>query len=136
MSESPSEIVIGHGIDAIEPDRIARSIENHGERFIERVFTAAERAYCEDTKRSAERFAARFAAKEAAVKALGFGMRRGMSWTDLEVVRDSYGKPSLALHGPAAEALAAIGGTRTLLSLTHTASVAMASVIVIGTAKL
>ena len=121
--------IIGTGVDLAEVDRIARSLETYGARFRERIFTAAEVAYCERFRNRAERYAARFAAKEAGMKALGTGWRRGIRWVDLEVVRLPGGRPTLVFSGEAAQIAERMGVRHVALSLTHTASLAMAQVI-------
>lgn len=121
--------MLHHGIDAIEVARIARSLEQHGEKFVARVFTPGEQAYSEPRSRRVEHYAARFAAKEAVLKAIGTGWRDGIAWTDVEVVHDPAGKPGVALHGEAARVAAELGITRWSLSLTHTAELAFASAI-------
>lgn len=122
--------MIAHGIDITEVARIAEMIAHHGDRFWSRVFTEAERAYCEaNQRRVAEHAAARFAAKEAALKCLGTGWRDGLAWTDIEVRRDELGKPSLHLSGQAARLTATLGITRWHVSLSHTSTQAVASVI-------
>ncbi len=108
-------------------------LADHPERFRDRVFTPDEIAYCEASrKRAAEHFAARFAAKEAVLKALGTGWRDGIAWTDIEIRRDPAGIPSIRLSGEAA-AIAAEHGIRAwLVSLTHTTTLAQASVLALG----
>jgi holo-[acyl-carrier protein] synthase len=125
-------MVIGIGTDVIEIGRVEGSIERYGERFLERIFTAQEIAYCRQKKSSAESFAARFAAKEAGAKALGTGISRGISWKEIEVRREPGERPTLHWSGKAAERAEALGVTRTALSLTHSRSVAMAVVVVEG----
>jgi holo-[acyl-carrier protein] synthase len=123
-------MVIGTGIDVVEIERVARSIERYGSRFLERVYTAAEIAYCQRKRRNAaESFAARFAAKEAGAKALGTGIGFGVTWRELEVGREPAGRPLLLLHGRAAEIAAALGVRRSSLSITHTRTQSMALVI-------
>jgi len=122
-------MIVGTGIDIAEVPRIRAAIEHHGERFLQRVFTAAEIGYCESKANRVERYAARFAAKEAGMKALGTGWSHGVRWRDLEVGRQPGGRPALLLHGKAAEFAAKLGATRIALSLTHTAELAMAQVI-------
>jgi holo-[acyl-carrier protein] synthase len=103
---------------------------DHGDRFREKVFTEIERAYAEaGGRRSGERYAARFAAKEAAFKALGTGWRSGIAWSDAEVVHGADGAPLLRVHGEFARVARERGVTRWLLSMTHTDSMAMASVL-------
>jgi len=116
------------GVDIIEVERIRRAAERHGERFYQRFYTPAERAYC------GERFAAlaaRFAAKEAAAKALGTGIG-DMRWVDIEVVNDDRGRPELVLHAVAADLAAALGLTEWSVSLSHTHEHAIAFVVAIG----
>jgi holo-[acyl-carrier protein] synthase len=122
-------LIIGLGVDIAEVDRIRSAIERHGNPFLRRVFTPAEIAYCEGFRNKFERYAGRFAAKEAAMKALGTGWRRGVRWVDFEVVRESSGRPTIALAGEAAKIAATLGVTRISLSITHTAAEALAQVI-------
>jgi len=123
-------MVLGVGTDLIETKRIKESIDRYGERFLERVFTAGEIAYCmRKKKNAAESFAARFAAKEAGAKALGTGISRGITWTELEVRREASGRPTLHLSGRAAELAKAMGVRRIQLSLTHSRELAMAVVV-------
>jgi len=122
-------MIVGTGIDMAEVPRIRAAIEHHGERFLRRVFTEGEIRYCESKANRVERYAARFAAKEAGMKALGTGWNHGVRWRDLEVARKPGGRPTLVLHGKAAELAAKLGATRIALSLTHTAELAMAQVI-------
>src|SRR5580698_8551154 len=97
-------MVLGVGTDLMETKRVEDSIERFGDRFLNRVFTAGEIAYClRKKKNAAESFAARFAAKEAGAKALGTGISRGVTWKELEVRREMSGKPTLHLSGRAAE---------------------------------
>jgi holo-[acyl-carrier protein] synthase len=126
-------MVIGIGTDLTEIGRVERSIERFGERFLERVFTLEERAYCRRKKSAAESFAARFAAKEAAAKALGTGISRGVSWQEFEVRRQPRERPTLHLMGRAAELAADLGVERISLSLTHSRELAMAVVVMEGT---
>ncbi|MGB6975603.1 MAG: holo-ACP synthase [Terracidiphilus sp.] len=123
-------MIVGSGIDLIEIARIHQSMERFGERFLDRVFTPAEQAYClRKQKTAAESLAARFAAKEAGAKALGTGISRGVHWLEIEVVREPGGRPTLRFTGRAARIASAMGVARTALSLTHTANLAMASVL-------
>src|SRR3954463_6438164 len=121
--------IIGLGIDATDIPRIADVIDKYGDRFLRRVFTDGEIAYCQRHRVPAINFAARFAAKEAGMKALGTGHTLGVLWRDLEVVRRG-GPPRLEFHGGAARRLAAIGGRSSLLSITHSDDLAMAQVII------
>jgi holo-[acyl-carrier protein] synthase len=122
-------MIVGTGIDLIEIERIQQSMDRFGTRFLNRIYSPAERAYCMSKKQSAESFAARFAAKEAGAKALGTGISRGVGWQEIEVVRAPGGRPGLRFHGRAAEFAARLGARHALLSLTHSRTQAMASVI-------
>jgi holo-[acyl-carrier-protein] synthase len=86
-------MIVGSGIDLVEIGRIERSVERYGQRFLNRVYTAAEQAYCLRKRRAAESLAARFAAKEAGAKALGTGISQGVNWLEIEVVREPGGRP-------------------------------------------
>jgi holo-[acyl-carrier protein] synthase len=120
--------IIGSGLDAIEIQRIASSITRYGERFLRRIFTDGEMAYCQRKRDAASSFAARFAAKEAAMKALGTGYSRGVHWVGIEVVRH-HGPPRLQFHAGAARRLAEMGAARSLLTLTHSRDLAIAHVL-------
>ncbi len=122
-------MLLGTGVDLVEVERIAHSIERFGDRFLSRIFTPGEIAYCSRKRNQAESFAARFAAKEAAAKALGTGMNFGVTWREIEVGRSATGRPRLELSGHALR-FAQQNGVRTIsLSLTHTAASAIAMVI-------
>ncbi len=95
-------MLIGTGVDLIEIERIAHSIERYGDRFLRRIYTDHEIAYCSRKRGSAESFAARFAAKEAGAKALGTGISRGVTWNEFQVARQPGGRPVLELRGRAA----------------------------------
>ena len=123
-------MLLGLGTDLIETRRVQQSIDRFGDRFLERIFSPWEIAYCQRKKNAAESFAARFAAKEAGAKALGTGISRGVTWKDFEVKRETSGRPSLHLSGRAAELAAAMGVKRIQLSLTHSRDLAMAVVVV------
>ena len=120
--------IIGVGLDATEIERIATMIERYGDRFVHRVFTEGETAYCRAKRDFASSFAARFAAKEAAMKALGTGHSRGVFWTGIEVVR-RYGPPNIRFHGGAAARFQSMGGTSSLVTLTHSRELAIAHVM-------
>jgi holo-[acyl-carrier protein] synthase len=122
-------MIIGSGIDLVEIRRIRQSMDRYGARFLDRIYTAAEQAYCNRKRNAAESFAARFAAKEAGAKSLGTGISFGVTWREIEVVRQPSGKPSLRFHGRAEQIAARLGVTRSALSITHTAELAMASVV-------
>lgn len=124
-------MIYGIGVDIIEVARIADAVTRHGKRFLARVFTTGELAGCGEGEPSrSQRLAARFAAKEAALKALGTGLR-GVTWLDVEVVKDEQGKPSLQLYGRLREIAAAAGVTTLHVSLSHCREYAMAQVVAV-----
>lgn len=123
--------IIGIGLDATDIDRIADTIEQYGERFLRRIFTEGEIAYCTRRRVPAIHFAGRFAAKEATMKALGTGHSHGVLWRDVEVIRRG-GPPQLQLHGGAGRRFAQIGGRSSLLTITHSDDLAMAQVVILG----
>ncbi len=107
-----------------------RAVIERTPRFVARVFTAAERAYCNGRGAlAAQHYAARFAAKEAALKALGTGWRGGLAWRDVEVVANDMGAPALAFHQQARELFQSCGADTAHLTLSHTAAHAIAQVI-------
>jgi holo-[acyl-carrier protein] synthase len=122
-------MIVGSGIDVVEIERIQRSVDRFGSRFLNRVYTPAEQAYCTRKRNAAESLAARFAAKEAGAKALGTGISRGVNWLEIEVTREPGGRPELRFHGRAAERAARMRVTHAALSLTHTRDLAVASVV-------
>jgi holo-[acyl-carrier protein] synthase len=125
-------MLIGTGVDLIEIERIAHSIERYGERFLRRIYTDHEIAYCSSKRSSAESFAARFAAKEAGAKALGTGISRGVTWIEFQIARQPGGRPVLELRGRAAMLAKELGVKTISLSLTHTGNLAMATVMMEG----
>ncbi|MEM6552241.1 MAG: holo-ACP synthase [Planctomycetota bacterium] len=125
--------IIGHGVDIVETERVARLLGQHEARFLGRVFTEAERAYCEkNRKRRLEHYAGRFAAKEAVFKVLGTGWSGGIGWTDAEVVKLASGQPTVVLHGRCAEVAGELGIESWWLSLSHISTHAVASAIGVG----
>jgi holo-[acyl-carrier protein] synthase len=122
--------IIGLGIDATDIPRIAATLERYGERFMNRIFTDGEIAYCRRRRVPAIHFAGRFAAKEAAMKALGTGHSQNVLWRDVEVVRRG-GPPQLQFHGGAARRFAAMGAQSSLLTITHSETLALAQVLIV-----
>jgi len=114
----------------VEIRRIQHSMDRYGSRFLNRVYTPNEQAYCLRKRNAAESFAGRFAAKEAGAKALGTGISFGVSWLEIEVVREPRGRPSLRFHGRAAQIAAQMGFARAALSISHTDELALASVLI------
>ena len=124
--------VVSHGIDMVECARLADSISRHGERFLQRVFTETELAYCRDRKRETEHLAGRFAAKEAVLKVLGTGWTSGISWRDIEIRNEPSGQPRVLLAGRCREIAEERGLGEILISISHIGTHAIASAI--GTA--
>ena len=122
-------MIVGTGVDLAEVPRIKAAIERFGEKFVRRIFTPAEIAYVERKANKFERYAARFAAKEAGMKAIGTGWRHGVTWQDFEVANLRSGKPTLLMHGVAERFAAKLGVKNVSLSITHTAELGMAHVI-------
>ena len=122
--------ILGHGIDIIETDRIRRSVQQHGRKFLDRVFTPAEQEYCaRNQKRYFEHLAGRFAAKEAVLKVLGTGWRGGIAWTDIEVIKDVSGQPKILLTGECLRIASDLGIARWHVSISHIETHATASAI-------
>jgi holo-[acyl-carrier protein] synthase len=122
-------MIVGTGIDIAEVPRIEASIARFRDRFLRRIFTEAEIAYCESKSNRVERYAARFAAKEAAMKAIGTGWNHGVTWRDVEICRQPGGRPTIVFHGKAAEFAIKLGAAHVALSLSHTEEYAIAQVI-------
>jgi len=125
-------MIVGLGVDITEVERVRGAIERQGERLLKRVYTEKERSYCEKFKNKYERYAGRFAVKEATMKALGTGWSRGVRWVDIEVVREMSGRPTLELHGEAKKIAGKLGVKHIAVTITHTASQALAQVIFEG----
>jgi holo-[acyl-carrier protein] synthase len=122
-------MIVGMGTDLIEVERIRQSVDRYGDKFLQRVYTERESAYAMSKRNFAERLAGRFAVKEAAMKAIGTGWRRGVTWKDFEVVNEPGGRPTLRLTGVAQKVAQTLGAKRISVSITHTAQMAMAVVI-------
>jgi holo-[acyl-carrier protein] synthase len=122
-------MIFGHGIDIVEIHRIKNAIEK-SDRFMAKVFTDREIAYCENKNKALySSFAVRFSAKEAFLKALGTGWGSGISLREVEVVCDEAGKPDIVLHGEALSIFSTLGLSKIFLSLSHSDTIATASVI-------
>jgi len=121
--------IIAHGIDLVDCPRIEQMIQRHGERFIKRVFTAAEQAYAAATKNEVEKLAGRFAAKEAILKLIGTGWRGKIAWTDIEVINNPAGQPQVTLSGEVEKIAEKLGIRHISISITHTANFAIASAV-------
>ncbi len=122
-------MIYGVGIDMVEISRIEKASNRWGERFLSRVFTESEIEYCSNMARPAGRFALRFAAKEAFSKALGLGIRKGMSFRHIEVTRTPNGQPQLYLHNRAKDLCKQFGISKSFLSLSDDGHYAVAVVV-------
>jgi len=123
--------IIGIGMDATEIDRIEAAVARFGDRFLHRLFTEGEIAYATRRRNPAPHLAGRFAAKEAAMKALGTGHSQGVLWRDIEVVR-AGGPPQLRFHGGAARRFERMNARGSLLTITHSETLAIAQVMLLG----
>jgi holo-[acyl-carrier protein] synthase len=109
-------VILGLGNDIVEIERIRGIMQRYPQRFLDRVFTLSEQAYCQERKDPAVHFAGRFAAKEALVKALGTGFSQGIGWKDFEILPDHRGKPSVHLSRQTQERL---GNLSLMISISH-----------------
>jgi holo-[acyl-carrier protein] synthase len=121
-------MIIGIGTDIVQVSRIERVLKKNP-RFEQKVFTPAESAYCNSRANPAQSFSARFAAKEALMKALGTGWDNGISWLEIEVLNNEFGKPAISLSGTCAEAALSMGIKRLHLSLSHEKEYAIAYLV-------
>lgn len=126
------ERILGLGTDLVEIARLEESVAKFGDRFLEKVFLPSEICYAQSQARPAVHLAARFAAKEAAAKAFGTGIGDSLPWLGLEIGRHAHGEPFLRFHASATDLARSRGVTRSLLSLSHTQTLASATVTLIG----
>jgi holo-[acyl-carrier protein] synthase len=126
------KMIIGTGIDIVNMERIERLMVRWGDLFLGRVFTEKEIVWCQRRSRPPECFALRFAAKEAFLKAIGWGLRNGIQWRDIEVGNDPVGKPSLSFYRKAKEVLGTLRIQKALLTLSHDRPYAVAHVLLEG----
>jgi holo-[acyl-carrier protein] synthase len=122
--------IIGLGFDATDIPRVREVFARYGDRFLRRLFTDGEIAYCIRQRDPVPSLAARFASKEATMKALGTGHSRGVLWKDIEVFR-RFGPPQLRLTGGALRRFEAMHARRSLLTITHAQTLAMAQVLLL-----
>lgn len=127
-------MIRGLGTDIVEVDRIARMMVDHGDHFLERVFTAGEIAHCRPRREAAQHFAGRWAAKEAVMKALGTGFTKDVGWTDIEIQVLTSGQPVIVLHGSTRDYADRVGIGEVLITISHTRSFATATAIGLGKA--
>ncbi len=124
--------IVAHGIDLVDCPRIEEMVKRHGERFVNRVFTANEQAYAEKNKNSIEKLAGRFAAKEAILKLIGTGWRGKIAWTDIEVINNPKGQPEITLRGEVEKLADKLRIKHISVSITHTANFAIASAVALA----
>jgi holo-[acyl-carrier protein] synthase len=122
-------MIIAHGIDLVDCPRIEEMLIRHGERFLDRVFTAKEQAYANSNKNRIEKLAGRFAVKEAVLKLLGTGWRGKIAWTDIEVINDEMGRPTVAISGEVKTIADKLGIGQISVSITHTSNFVIASAV-------
>ena len=123
-------MIFGIGVDVVENSRIRQSIDRIGAPFLDRVFTAAEREYCDAMKFSDRHYAARFAAKEAIAKAFGTGIGESLNWRDMEILRRDSGEPFVVMSGKGKEFAKSKRIHQIMISLTHTDHYAAANAVV------
>lgn len=123
--------IFGIGIDIVETSRIADSIERFGDRFLDRIYSPEERAYCDKMRFCERHYAARFAAKEAIAKAFGTGIGENLNWTDMEILRMGTGEPYVLLHADGKEFANENGITKVMISLSHADDYAAANAMAI-----
>ena len=126
MNRTQPAATLGSGVDIIEISRVRQVLERYGQRFLDRVYTPEEIAYCRGRPPN---LAARFAAKEATMKALGTGIR-GVGWKDIEVVHHDSGAPAIHLHGRGKSRAQVLGVEEISVSLSHSREYAVAFVVV------
>ena len=124
--------IVAHGIDLVDCPRIEKMVNQHGQRFLNRVFTAAEQAYAEKNKNEIEKLAGRFAAKEAILKLMGTGWRGKIAWTDIEIINNTVGQPEVTLAGEVRKIADKLGIEHISVSITHTANFAIASAVALA----
>jgi holo-[acyl-carrier protein] synthase len=123
--------IVGIGTEIVECLRVGRMVEQHGELFLRRIYTEGEVRFCQGRRRATEHFAARWAAKEAVFKALGTPWRRGIEWTDVEVLQEVGGLPHVALSGATRELAQTLGVGTILLSMAHCRAYATAYAVAV-----
>ena len=123
--------ILAIGLDATDIPRVADVFERYGQRFLQRIFTEGEIAYCTRRRNPVPHLAGRFAVKEATMKALGTGRSQGVLWRDIEVVRRG-GPPKLHLHGGALRRAEKLKVRESLVTITHSDALALAQVILLG----
>ncbi|MCK5114437.1 MAG: holo-ACP synthase [Phycisphaerae bacterium] len=121
--------ILAHGIDMVDCHRLSASVEKHGAKFLDRVFTPHEQKYCTARKIATQHYAGRFAVKEAVLKVLGTGWANGIAWTDIEVRNEPNGQPKVYLSNKCSEIAQQLGIGNILISISHIETHAIASAI-------
>jgi holo-[acyl-carrier protein] synthase len=121
-------MIVGIGVDVVEVSRIRETLEKQGDRFLRRIYTDVEKAYCNARRDPVPHYAVRFAAKEAALKALGTGWSRGIRWQDVEVRREEGKAPTIVLYGEAEKVCNSLGASSIQVTLSHSRDSAVAVV--------
>ena len=124
--------IVAHGIDLVDCPRIDKMVKDHGERFVDRIFTTSEQAYAQANKDRIEKLAGRFAAKEAVLKLMGTGWKGKIAWTDIEVLNNKAGQPVVNLSGEVKKIAERLGIKNISVSITHTANFAIASAVALA----
>ncbi len=126
--------IVAHGIDLVDCPRIEALLSRHGERFLDRVFTAAEQEVANSAKNRVEKLAGRFAVKEAVLKLMGTGWRGKIAWTDIEVINDAMGRPEVTLSGEVKKIAGELGIEQLSVSISHTSNFVIASAVALAEA--
>jgi holo-[acyl-carrier protein] synthase len=125
-------MIVAHGIDLVDCPRIEEMLKRHGDRFLDRVFTASEQAYANANKDSIEKLAGRFAVKEAVLKLLGTGWRGKIAWTDIEIINNELGQPLVEIRGEVKAIADKLGIGQISVSITHTSNFVIASAVALA----
>jgi holo-[acyl-carrier protein] synthase len=127
--------IVAHGIDLVDCPRIETMVQRHGDKFMNKVFTAAEQKYADSNKNRIEKLAGRFAAKEAILKLMGTGWRGKIAWTDIEIKNNSLGQPMVGLSGEVEKIAFKLGIEQVSVSITHTSNFVIASAVALAEEK-
>ena len=122
-------MIVGIGVDLVHAQRVRELIDRYGDRFLQKIFLPNEIRYCLRGRTNHLSFAAHIAAKEACAKALGTGWRQGVHWKSFEIMHESSGKPTIAMHGRAREIADELGVARVAISLSHDDAYAIAQAV-------
>ena len=125
-------MIEGFGVDIVEVKRIKAAVKKFGARFLNKIYTKRELAYCKKKGMPEQHLAARFAAKEAVYKAFGGDGKNPIAWTDIEIINDRHGKPDVVLKGTAKRLMAKRRVKKAVVSLSHTKNYAVGNCILLG----